>query len=59
MMRLCKGDYSEETQNFAEDFYESFGRHEAAYERYYDHYMCTFAWRHRIAKGKKRNVGGV
>ncbi len=59
MKRLCMGDYSDETQEFAEDFYESFGRHEAAYERYYDHYMAVFAWRHRIAKGKKRNVGGV
>lgn len=58
MKLACRG-ITDGIDDLAEEFYESFGRHEAEIERYYDHYLCVYAWRHRVAKGKKRNVGGI
>ena len=56
IMKLkCQG-IEEGIDEMAENFYESFGRHEAEIERYYDHYLTVMSWRHRIAKGQKRNV---
>ena len=55
MQLVCQG-LTDEANERAEDFYASFGRHEAEIERYYDHGMCVMGWRHRIAKGVKRNT---
>ena len=58
MELVCEGR-TDEANERAERFYEEFGKHEAEIERYYDHGLCVFGWRHRIAKGKQKNVGGV
>ena len=59
LMKLACRGITEGIDEMAEDFYESLGKAEAELERYYDHYLCVYSWRHRIAKGQKRNVGGI
>ena len=58
MKLLCHGT-SEEADEAAENFFESFGRHEPEMERYYDHYLNVFAWRWHITKGKRRQYFSV
>jgi hypothetical protein len=58
MKILCHGT-SDEADEAAENFFESFGRHEAEMERYYDHYLNVFAWRWHITKGKRRQYFSV
>ena len=58
MELVCQG-LTDEANERAERFYEEFGKYEAEIERYYDHGLCVFGWRHRIAKGRQRNIGGV
>ena len=58
MKILCHGT-SEEADEAAENFFESFGRHEAEMERYYDHYLNVFTWRWQITKGKRRQYFSV
>jgi hypothetical protein len=56
LMKLkCLG-ITEGLDEMAEEFYESFGRHEAEIERYYDHYLAVYSWRNRVAKGKRKNI---
>ncbi len=58
MKKLCVAD-TDGLDEMAEDFYESLGKKEAELERYYDQYLCVYSLRHRLAKGQKRNVGGL
>ena len=57
--REMRTTLTDEANERAERFYEEFGKYEAEIERYYDHGLCVFGWRHRIAKGRQRNIGGV
>ncbi len=59
LMKLACQGITEGIDELAEDFYERMGKYEAEFERYYDHYLCVFSWRHRVAKGQKRNIGGI
>ena len=58
MKRLCIGK-KEGLDEIAENFYNSLGKYETEYERYYDHFLCVYSLRQRIAEGELHNVGGI
>ncbi len=58
LFHMCQGEV-ETASELAEKFYDSFGRHEAEIDRYYDHNLATRTWRERIFKGVQISFLGI